>query len=223
LRKPILVRLTGDAETIAVNFDPMIEAVIREVTYMRRLGVIELPEAVMQFYSKASHLLKDKAQLQLTVELYESTQAQLLDVERSLLETRLAAISNELDRGMDAITWRSSSIASFISLVSTQVSDLSTAVHSLHRITQMIQALIPTWSKRMIYKDEMMRCLPSHQYLELQASHTAARYYEVQDDVSAIDKQIVACRMLLGVNNKSLAWQRRVCPRLALSSLLRSE
>ncbi len=201
----------------------MIEAVIREVTYMRRLGVIELPEAVMQFYSKASHLLKDKAQLQLTVELYESTQAQLLDVERSLLETRLAAISNELDRGMDAITWRSSSIASFISLVSTQVSDLSTAVHSLHRITQMIQALIPTWSKRMIYKDEMMRCLPSHQYLELQASHTAARYYEVQDDVSAIDKQIVACRMLLGVNNKSLAWQRRVCPRLALSSLLRSE
>ena len=224
LRKPILVRSLSDAEIIVVNFDPMIEAVIREVTYMRRLGIVELPDAVIQFYSKATHLLKDKAQLRLTVELYEHTQKQLLGVERSLLETRLSAISNELDRGMDGITWRSSSIASFISLVSTQVSDLSTAVHSLHRITQMIQTLIPGWSKRMIYKDEMMRCLPSHQYLELQASHTAARYYEVQEDVNAIDKQIVACRMLLGVNNKSLAWQRHVsCARLIfLSCLLRS-
>eukprot|EP00658_Telonema_sp_P-2_P053192 TRINITY_DN41646_c0_g1_i1.p1 TRINITY_DN41646_c0_g1~~TRINITY_DN41646_c0_g1_i1.p1 ORF type:complete len:150 (-),score=59.63 TRINITY_DN41646_c0_g1_i1:61-510(-) len=84
LKQPLLQRRAQD-NVLRVNFDGALVRLLREVKYFLQLG-LEVPDTAMAIYKKAEVFRTQTGNLELIVNKYNWTQANLLDVERPLVQ-----------------------------------------------------------------------------------------------------------------------------------------
>ena len=87
LSKPLIER---DAETklITVNFNPRLEAVLREVRYLKYMNEEKIPDSAAQLYERHDTLRLWVASLRQTVHWYNKVRKTVLDVEFPLIESQ---------------------------------------------------------------------------------------------------------------------------------------
>lgn len=66
--KPVLIRLEDETLQIAINFDPQLEAILKEVKYLKILGKEGIPQEALDFYDRNEELTGYILNLTRTVE-----------------------------------------------------------------------------------------------------------------------------------------------------------
>lgn len=98
---------------LKVNFDHSLVRLLREVKYLKLLGV-EVPETAEKLYQKADTYRTQVVSLELIVQNYNKIITCLNDVEEPLVKKRIVAMDQEVEPGLSKYRWDSPEINDFI-------------------------------------------------------------------------------------------------------------
>lgn len=96
-----------------MNFDHSLVRLLREVKYLKLLGV-EVPETAEKLYQKADTYRTQVVSLELIVQNYNKIITCLNDVEEPLVKKRIVAMDQEVEPGLSKYRWDSPEINDFI-------------------------------------------------------------------------------------------------------------
>ncbi|XP_076453714.1 LOW QUALITY PROTEIN: dynein beta chain, ciliary-like [Babylonia areolata] len=151
LSQPLLSR-NEDTKLIAVNFDPQLVAVLREVKYLEIRGEEEIPGSAASMYSKNDMFRKYVANLDLTVHWYNKVRNTILEVEFPLIENQLDEIDVQLKQAEDSLNWENQGVWEYIEKTRDQVHDLEVRVQKAKDNVEEIQKIMTTWSKQPLFE-----------------------------------------------------------------------
>jgi len=80
-------------------------AVLREVHYLEKRQLEDIPEDAAKLFSKNETFRKFRANLDLTVAWYNKVRQTVLEVEYPLVEQQLADIDHQLEEAENALNW----------------------------------------------------------------------------------------------------------------------
>ncbi|BFZ02963.1 hypothetical protein BsWGS_06002 [Bradybaena similaris] len=160
LKQPLLTR-NDETNLIAVNFDPQLVSVLREVKYLEIREQEEVPSSASAMYSKNETFRKYVANLDLTVQWYNKVRTTILEVEYPLIEGQLVDIDRQLQRAEKLLNWESDGVWEYIEQTRDHVHDLETRVQKSKDNVEEIKKIMTTWSKTPLFerKDEKYDCL----------------------------------------------------------------
>ena len=148
---------TGSEHTLAppllaVNFDPLLVKLLREVKYFVLLG-LQVPPSAMEVYQRAEIFRRHTGNLDLIVNMYNDVQTSLLPVERPLIKNLLEKIDKTLAFGVGegkhkakALNWKSNGIDVFIAETMTEMTDLSAMLQMLKGNLKHIEDTVNKWA-----------------------------------------------------------------------------
>lgn len=108
LKQSLLLR-DGATGCVAVNFDPALTKLLREVRYFVLQGV-DVPPGAEELYKRADVLRAQTGNLELLAGLYNNAQRVLVPVERPLVEKKLGNVDAALERGLAELNWNSPNV-----------------------------------------------------------------------------------------------------------------
>ncbi|GFN78401.1 dynein heavy chain 9, axonemal, partial [Plakobranchus ocellatus] len=146
LKQPLLTR-NEETNLIAVNFDPQLVAVLREVKYLEIREKEEIPNSASSMYSKNDTFRKFVANLDLTVQWYNKIRKTVLEVEYPLIEGQLAEIDQQLEQAEKTLNWENDGVWEYIEKTREQVHDLEMRVQKSKDNVEEIKRIMTTWSK----------------------------------------------------------------------------
>ncbi|CBY09824.1 unnamed protein product [Oikopleura dioica] len=150
LTKPLLSR---DAETklMSVNFNPKLEAVLREVRYLGYLGYENLPTSAENLYKKDQTFRTWVSSLRQTVHWYNKIRTTILEVEFPLVESQLAFIDVLLSKGESQLSW-SGEVYDYIKEIYDAVADLQVRTQRATDNVSMMEEIMATWMSSTIFE-----------------------------------------------------------------------
>lgn len=78
---------------------------LREVHYLEKRSVEEIPGDAAELFSKNETFRKFRANLDLTVAWYNKVRQTVLEVEYPLIEQQLATIDSQLEKAEKSLNW----------------------------------------------------------------------------------------------------------------------
>ena len=114
LKQCLLIRDdSAELPFLAVNFDPMITRLLREVKYFLLLNVA-VPAGAEKIFKRGETLRQQTGNLELITGIYNEILSTLLPVERPLIEKKLEAVDAALAKGLTVLNWNSHHIDDYI-------------------------------------------------------------------------------------------------------------
>ena len=179
LNKPLLVR-HPHTKKISVNFDPQLEALLREVKYLRQQDSSNrtIPTSADSVFAQCDTFRKFLQNLDVTVVLYNQIDETILDVEYPLIEGKLTTINEQLEKAISQLNWTSDGVWEYIESIRDQVRDLEERVRKSKVNVESISTIMATWAQQPLYqrkKDSLLN-------LEERAVTKETRYNQVRLD-----------------------------------------
>lgn len=106
MSQPLLLR-NSHTDLIAVNFDPKLTAILREVKYLKDADISDIPESARNLFKQNDTLWKYVTNLDLIVYLYNKVLKNVLGVEFPLIEGWLEQLDIQLKKAETTLTWES--------------------------------------------------------------------------------------------------------------------
>ena len=150
LSKPLIERDT-DTNLIMVNFNPRLEAVLREVRYLKYMDEETIPESAAELYQRHDTLRLWVASLRQTVHWYNKVRKTVLDVEFPLIESQLTDIDVKLKEAETALNW-SGDILEYINSIYKIVQDLEERVQKAKDNVTKINEIMNVWAQSPIFE-----------------------------------------------------------------------
>jgi dynein heavy chain len=192
-----------------VNFDPQIVRLLREVKYFYQFG-IHVPDEAKAVYDRAEVLRTQTGNLTLIVNMYNTMQTSILDVERPLLQTRIADIEASLEKGLSSLTWRSPGVSEFISLAMKDSKELSSTVSTIKANMRDARRLVSNWeSWSYLPVQDQQTFFVSDLTAEIKES-TAAMFKVMSEAGFQINQLIQQNMSLFGTSKTSPLWKAYV-------------
>jgi dynein heavy chain len=107
-----LLNRDKESRMIAVNFDPALVRLLREVKYSLLLK-LEVPPNALAIYEKATMYRTQIGNLELIVHMYNEMMETLHMVERPLVEKEIAHIDETIEKGISELNWKSPEVNEF--------------------------------------------------------------------------------------------------------------
>uniref|UniRef100_A0A8C3IZU9 DYH9 protein n=1 Tax=Chrysemys picta bellii TaxID=8478 RepID=A0A8C3IZU9_CHRPI len=105
LTQPV-IRRDPETKLIAVNFDPQLISVLREVSYLEANQVESIPETAAEIYSSKESYRQLVANLELMVNAYNKILRTVLEVEYPLVQRQLQDIDSRLKEAEETLNWK---------------------------------------------------------------------------------------------------------------------
>uniref|UniRef100_A0A8C4MX94 Dynein axonemal heavy chain 11 n=1 Tax=Equus asinus asinus TaxID=83772 RepID=A0A8C4MX94_EQUAS len=141
-----LVKFSATNGLLAVNFDPKLVAVLREVKYLLMLKKSDIPDSALAIFKKRNTILKYIGNLELLVQGYNKLKQTLLEVEYPLIEDELRALDEQLQAVVTSLTWQDDCWG-YIEKVKTATSELERRVEHTQNNVTVIQQTMRTWAE----------------------------------------------------------------------------
>ncbi|GIY00140.1 dynein beta chain, ciliary [Caerostris extrusa] len=143
LHQPLIIR---DKDAIAVNFDPKLETVIREVKHLIRLRSQScIPEDALSFYQKRDQLSDQRILLKSIVDCYNELRAELLPIEGPLVQPMLHKMDVLLLPGETSVIWSDSGVSEYLQRVEVSSQAIHGQVQAAKKNLREIQDLCYAW------------------------------------------------------------------------------
>ncbi|RLV89556.1 hypothetical protein DV515_00014816, partial [Chloebia gouldiae] len=142
-----LIRRDPQTKLIAVNFDPQLVSVLREVSYLRGGAARTVPPAAAELYSCKESFWQLVASLQLMGSSYNKVLRTLLEVEYPLVQGQLRDIDDE----------RETCVWDHISAVVGDVCDLEQRVQKAKDNVEEIQSIVRSWGSPILERRDSKR------------------------------------------------------------------
>ena len=104
LNQPLITR-NEETKLIAVNFDPQLVAVLREVKYLEIRNEEKIPDSAAAIHQRNESLRNFVTNLDTAVMLYNKVRTSVLEVEFPLIERQVADIDNKLKEAENTLNW----------------------------------------------------------------------------------------------------------------------
>jgi len=151
LKLPLLKMADSGPEkgVLAVNFDPSLVRMLREVGYFLKLG-LEVPDTAMSIFKKAETFRNQTGNLEIMATKYNWIQANVLDVEKPLVANELKEILTFLERGTQELNWKSMGINEFVNEAASMVKGVEHVLLTLKANVKKIQEMLAEFNKPML-------------------------------------------------------------------------
>nr|XP_020468391.1 dynein heavy chain 11, axonemal-like isoform X3 [Monopterus albus] len=150
LNQPLISR-NGSSGLIAVNFNPKLTKVLKDVKFIQTLSQFHIPAAAITVFEQRNMFTKYVSGLQLLVQGYNKLKKSVLEVELPLIRAELESIDLHLTRAETGLTWQDSDCWSFISTTKDLVQDLVCRVSRAKENCETIQSVMKEWSKQAMF------------------------------------------------------------------------
>ena len=183
-------------DRLKVNFDPELVKLLREVKYLKLLG-LRLPELAEDMYNQASSFRSQIENFDVICNRYNKLQEILLSVERPLIQDKLDIVEEALDNGISNKCWKDEDLNSYVSSTFTTVNELCTCIDNVKRIVKEIEAVLEAWYTSPLLTHKDVKKLLN---LEDEDSKMQIRYANMQGDGDAIRDKLSELSEVFGVS-----------------------
>ncbi|XP_062976517.1 dynein axonemal heavy chain 9 [Elgaria multicarinata webbii] len=177
-----LIQRDLESKLIAVNFDPQLVSVLREVRYLGPVQVGSIPETAAEIYSSRESFRQLVANLELMVTWYNKIQRTVLEVEYPLVQSQLQEIDIQLKEAEEILNWKTEGLLDRVSRVVDSVRDLEQRIQKTKDNIEEIQNIMRTWvlpvferkdgkKESLLYLDERHDRLDKHHQLITDSGH----------------------------------------------------
>ncbi|XP_061675536.1 dynein axonemal heavy chain 11 isoform X2 [Syngnathoides biaculeatus] len=207
LKQPLIFRNSSN-DLIAVNFNPNLAEVLKDVKYIQTLN-LNIPVVAMTVFEKRDLFSTYVSSLQLVVQWYNKLKESVLEIELPLIRDDLASVDQLLQRAQTDVMWHDQDCWSFISATKKQVEDLINRVIRAKENRDAIQSMMKRWSKQTMFcrKDNKKISLLQ---LEDRADRVSKMYSSIKQDGNSIHKLLQENMELFNANPTSDAWRSYV-------------
>ncbi len=154
-------------QLLVVNFDPALVRLLREVNYVEKLNEnngeessrLGIPQEALDIFSKAEMYRTQTGGLEIIVNTYNKIIEGLLPVEKPLLQKKLDAIDQLLEKGIKELNWRSEGVDDFINSAMALVSESSVTLETLHKNVESIESILKKWERNPLFERKEQRTL----------------------------------------------------------------
>ncbi|KAG7469713.1 hypothetical protein MATL_G00131750 [Megalops atlanticus] len=200
-----LIKRNGSTGFLAVNFDPQLVAVLKDVKHLQMLEQTNIPGAALAVFEKKDTFVMYVGGLQLLVQSYNKLKQTMLEVEFPMVREEIAAVDRKLQKAEMTLTWQDQDCWDYISDVKDSIQDLGHRVQRTKDNVDMIQNLMKGWSEQAMFcrKDNKRDALL---LLDDRADRLAKRYSAIQRDGQLIHRLIEENRSLFRADPGSDTW-----------------
>ena len=208
LKQPLL-RREADTSLLAVNFDPELVRLLREVKYLIELDR-EVPDVALKLNKNAETFRVQRGSLELIVGKYNHIMQTMLDVEQPLLQQQLKSIDRSLEKGQKHLTWKSHSIDDFVRDTNTLVTDTYDTLLALKQNMRGIQDVLNGWASNSLIKRKATKTYAPEEFDEEHKQHLAARYADIGNEGKTVHKLLLESNKVLKVSKGAPTWRAYV-------------
>ncbi|XP_067320917.1 dynein axonemal heavy chain 9-like [Anolis sagrei] len=177
-----LIRRDPESRQIAVNFNPQLVSVLREVKYLGTDEFGNIPETAAAIYSSRESFRQLVANLELMVTWYNKILGTVLEVEYPLVQSQLQAIDIQLREAEETLNWKTEGLWDRVSRVVDSVRDLEQRIQKTKDNIEEIQNIMKSWvfpvferkdgkKESLLYLDERHERLDRHYRLITDSGH----------------------------------------------------
>ncbi|KAM5310557.1 dynein axonemal heavy chain 9 isoform 2-T2 [Glossophaga mutica] len=144
LSQPLLKR---DPETkqIAVNFNPQLISVLKEMSYLRLRQMKHIPETAAAMFCSREFYRQLVVRLELMASWYNKMMKTLLEVEFPLVEKELQNIDLLLRAAEETLNWKTDGIWDYVTEMTDSIHDLEQRIQKTKSNVEEIQSIMKTW------------------------------------------------------------------------------
>uniref|UniRef100_A0A8C4YFM3 Dynein axonemal heavy chain 11 n=1 Tax=Gopherus evgoodei TaxID=1825980 RepID=A0A8C4YFM3_9SAUR len=201
-----LIKRNPENGLLSVNFDSKLVALLREVTYLLKLNISDIPDSALAIYEKRKIFAKYIGNLELIVQWYNKLKQTVLEVEYPLIETELKAIDGQLRETEEVFTWQKENCWKYIEQVKAAVYDLEQRVQQSKENIKTIQQIMNAWAEHTLFsrKDDRKDALLS---LEDKEDRLAKKYKLLKEDGYKIHQLAEENLKLFKADSSSDSWK----------------
>ncbi|NXB03113.1 DYH9 protein, partial [Cnemophilus loriae] len=200
-----LIRRDPQTKLITVNFDPQLESVLREVSYLWGSGAGAVPPTAAEIYSCKESFRQLVASLELMGNSYNKVLRTVLEVEYPLVQGQLRDIDLKLREAEETLTWKMEGVWDHISGVMGDVRDLEQRVQKAKDNVEEIQSIVRSWGSPVFERRDPKR--ESVLSLEECQERLERRYSLVRECGQRIHSLVKENQSLLLADAASDAWK----------------
>ncbi|NXA70989.1 DYH9 protein, partial [Mohoua ochrocephala] len=200
-----LIRRDPQTKLIAVNFDPQLASVLREVSYLRGSGAGAIPPAAAEVYSCKESFRQLVAGLELMANRYNKVLRTVLEVEYPLVQGQLRDIDLKLKEAEETLSWKMEGVWDHISGVMGDVHNLEQRVQRAKDNVEEIQSIVHSWGSPVFERRDSKR--ESVLNLEECQEHLERRYSLVRVAGQRLHSLVKENQSLLLADPASDAWK----------------
>ena len=149
LSQPLIVR-NEETKLISVNFDKRLQAVLREVKYLKFMNEEEIPASAASLFERHDTLRLWVSSLDQMVNWYNKIRTTVLDVEFPLIEKQLAAIDDQLKSGETELNW-SMEVLDYINTTYDMIKNLEQQLQETKDNVTKIDNIMEVWSESPLF------------------------------------------------------------------------
>ncbi|RDD42081.1 Dynein beta chain, ciliary [Trichoplax sp. H2] len=208
LERSLIVRNEA-TNLIAVNFDPQLVAVLREVKYLEMRDKETIPGSAAEIYSKNETFRQYLGSLDLIVMWYNKVRETVLEVEFPLIEDRLKEIDEQLLKAETELNWNSEGIWEYIKSTREKVHDLEKRVQKAKDNVEAMSKDMAKWAVSPLYerKDDKKDALLNVEDREMQLNN---RYNLIKQSGERLHNLLKENYELFEANEDSDIWRAYV-------------
>ncbi|XP_022915026.2 dynein beta chain, ciliary isoform X1 [Onthophagus taurus] len=209
--KQCLIKRNVKTKDLYPNFNTALAAILREVHYLRNMGIEEIPEVALKMAERNETFRKYITSLNTTIEWYNKIRRTSKEVEFQLIETELEEIDKLVQRGEKNLCWNSEDLWDFMIKLHELVGGLQDHLQrSQENLVEIKNILIPFARQPLFERKESKK--DAVLCVEEREQRTAKRYSEI---IQATDKIMILLNQnmeLFGMADKqdSLKWNKYV-------------
>ncbi|RPH15646.1 MAG: hypothetical protein CBC49_005055 [Alphaproteobacteria bacterium TMED89] len=208
LKQPLLRREEA-TQLLAVNFDPELVCLLREVKYLLELGHT-VPDSALHLNKSAETFRVQRGSLQLIVGKYNHIMQTMRQVEQPLLQSQLKQIDKQLEKGQKNLNWRSHSIDDFVRETTTLVRDTYDTLQELHKNMKSIEEILNRWANEPLIKRKPTKTYAPDEFEEEHKSALSARYSDISQEGKNVHRLLLESNKVLKVSKGAPTWRSYV-------------
>ncbi|XP_072155544.1 dynein beta chain, ciliary isoform X1 [Bemisia tabaci] len=176
-----LLKWSPNRQVLLVNFDPQLEAILREVHYLQLADFKDIPESGYELYAKIEVFRGYRIKLNCTVDWYNDVRKHSRLVEYELVKEYVEEIDSLIMQGEKELTWNSENLSEYIDKLHNLVDKLQFRVKKAQRNIRIIREMVSQWAKQLFMerKDGKKDALLN---IEEKADCCAKKYSQITQD-----------------------------------------
>lgn len=189
-----------------LNFDSDLHAVIKEVPYLKRISLSNIPREALDVTEQAELFRNYRALLSSAINFYNRLHQSTKKVEIELIPTELSNIDSLMSRGAKQLYWQSNNLLEYIKELGVLIEGIWKACKSSQENVEKIRHILEPWTRTPLIerkdhkKDNLL-------YLDEKVEKVNNRYTEIIKGAEQIHRLVAKNQILFEINEiKEQAW-----------------
>ncbi|KAL1512674.1 hypothetical protein ABEB36_002231 [Hypothenemus hampei] len=143
--------IRNDKGLLELNFDKELQAILREIKYLKSMEIEDLPATAEELFGKADELFEIIMKLNRIVEWYNYLKEKTTEVEFDLIEHEVESIDETLVQITDNFTWETHN-PQIINQIYNTVKELTDRVRKAQANVATLMANMNVWAQQLIFE-----------------------------------------------------------------------